>query len=111
MLKRRPSSWEHEDAPLSTHERADRFGHEEDLLSPDLSEVERIEPSSMPCSTTCKRSVVSHCLPLPKRSNWPSGSSAAMKRKRVLLPQPISRHASGVNCSKPCNKAKMRAAT
>lgn len=45
MLKRRPSSWEHEDAPLSTHERADRFGHEEDLLSPDLSEVERIEPS------------------------------------------------------------------
>lgn len=45
MLKRRPSSWEHEDAPLFTHERADRFGHEEDLLSPDLSEVERIEPS------------------------------------------------------------------
>ncbi len=45
MLKRRPSSWEHEDAPLSTHERADRFGHEEELLSPDLSEVERIEPS------------------------------------------------------------------
>ncbi|WP_322511617.1 sigma-70 family RNA polymerase sigma factor, partial [Chloroflexus sp.] len=45
MLKRRPSSWNHEDTTLSTHERDDRFGHEEELLSPDLSEVERIEPS------------------------------------------------------------------
>ncbi len=45
MLKRRPANWDLEDVTLATREHDDHFGHEEDLLSPDLSEVERVEPS------------------------------------------------------------------
>lgn len=45
MLKRRLSTWEKEEVSLHTHERDERFGHEEETLSPDLSDIEQVEPT------------------------------------------------------------------
>jgi hypothetical protein len=45
MLKRRPSSWEKEEITLYTHEHDESFGHEESLFSPDLSDIDRAEPT------------------------------------------------------------------
>ncbi|MGQ9480325.1 sigma-70 family RNA polymerase sigma factor [Chloroflexus sp.] len=45
MLKRRLSTWEKEKVSLYTHERDERFGHEEEVLSPDLNDIEQVEPT------------------------------------------------------------------
>ncbi|WP_298817684.1 sigma-70 family RNA polymerase sigma factor [Chloroflexus sp.] len=45
MLKRRPANWNLEEVSLAAREHDDHFGHEEELLPPDLSEVERVEPA------------------------------------------------------------------
>ena len=45
MLKRRPSSWEKEEISLYWVEHDECFGHEETLFSPDLSDIDRSEPT------------------------------------------------------------------